>query len=493
MKTFPFLCLLLFGIMTTQVFAVDFTVNLITDQHDANTADGICDIDLAIGGEQCTLRAAVEQANNLASNDRILFNLPANSTITLTAANNGEIFILNSGTLEIVGTGANNLTIDGGAGTNRIFYTNNITVTISGITLTGGNGTGAVASSNGGAIFADGGSLTLAGVNITGNSAGGSGGVAFQGGTHRIINSTLSTNTSSSISGGFGNLGGTLTVINSTISGNISSGEAGGLSNLGDLTLRNVTVTNNSAARSGGGIYQASGTLNFGNTIIAGNTAPIGSFPEIQNRNNGITSSGGNLVGDSPGDSGNTGFPITYQSSDIRDTNPMLGPLLNNGGTTPTHALLAGSPAIDTGLNGNAVDPSNGNTTLAFDQRGTPFARIVDGDGNGTAIVDIGAFEVQMAPTAAPVSVSGRVMTASGRGIGKVRLTLTDSSGNVRIATTSAFGYYRFEDVRAGETYILSAAAKRYAFSQQTRVLNVNQVTDAVDFIADSEISTKVF
>ncbi len=91
---------------STQTFAVDFTVNLTTDQPDANTADGICDIDLATAGEQCSLRAAVEQANNLSSNDRVLFNLPANSTITLTAANNGDILILNSGTLEIIGTGA---------------------------------------------------------------------------------------------------------------------------------------------------------------------------------------------------------------------------------------------------------------------------------------------------------------------------------------------------------------------------------------------------
>ncbi len=110
-----------------------------------------------------------------------------------------------------------------------------------------------------------------------------------------------------------------------------------------------------------------------------------GITPEIYNYPVSIvTSAGGNLVGDSPGDSTNTGSPIVYQPTDIRDTNPMLGALQNNGGTTLTHALLAGSPAIDKGLNSLAVNPFN-NSILQTDQRG--FARIF-----GSA-VDIGAFE----------------------------------------------------------------------------------------------------
>lgn len=154
---------------SVQTFAADFTVNLTTDQRNANLEDRVCDTELILPGEQCSLRAAVEQANSLGSNDRVFFNLPANSTITLTTDNGGEITMSNSGTLEIVGTGANNLTINGGAGTNRIFYTL-ATATISGITLTGGDGTGALNSSNGGAINAAGGSLTLDRVYVTGNT-----------------------------------------------------------------------------------------------------------------------------------------------------------------------------------------------------------------------------------------------------------------------------------------------------------------------------------
>jgi len=183
-----------------------------------------------------------------------------------------------------------------------------------------------------------------------------------------------------------------LIIVNSTISGNTAANCGGGIVNSdGTMTLRNVTITNNTAV-AGGGILNLyddhSTTLNFGNTIVAGNIATNGFAPEIlYPLYSTITSAGGNLVGDSPGDSTNTGsnaIAIAYQPTDIRDTNPMLSALQNNGGTTPTHALLLGSPAIDKGLNSLAVDPFN-NSILQTDQRG--FARIIG------SVVDIGAFE----------------------------------------------------------------------------------------------------
>jgi len=225
-----------------QTFAVDFTVNLTSDQHDANIGDCICDINSATPESECTLRAAVEQSNSLGGFTRVLFNLPDNSTITLTIANGGEIPISNSGTLQIIGTGANNLTTNGGAGTNRIFSTIEATVTILGVTLTGGNATGVIDSEYGGAILAYKGSLTLDSIHVTGNTASGfsGGGVYFLNGTHRIINSTFSANTAYSC-GGFRNENGTLTVVNSTISGNTAN-YGGGFCNYGNTTLRNVTI-----------------------------------------------------------------------------------------------------------------------------------------------------------------------------------------------------------------------------------------------------------
>ena len=89
--------------------------------------------------------------------------------------------------------------------------------------------------------------------------------------------------------------------------------------------------------------------------------------------------------------------------------NPGLGPLADNGGPTQTIALVTGSPAIDKGSNALAVDPSSGQP-LTTDQRGTGFARIVDGT------VDIGAYEVQSYVTAVAVGWGTQTAAASDRG-----------------------------------------------------------------------------
>ena len=97
------------------------------------------------------------------------------------------------------------------------------------------------------------------------------------------------------------------------------------------------------------------------------------------------------------------------------------------------------------------------------------------------------------APTAATVSVSGQVTTLTGRGISGVQLSLTDSNGQIRTAVSTSFGYYHFDGVQTGETYILSAIAKHYTFSQAVQVLNVNADADQVDFTANSEKKIRNF
>ncbi len=400
----------------------------------------------------CSLREAIAAADAFASDDIINF-APNLTTITLT----GTLAINNTGTLTINGTGANILTI---IGAGNIFNLTNATVTISGMTLTRAQ------SLSGGALLVAGGALTLDGVHVFRNQAvdlagNGGGCMSLIGGTHRIVNSTLSENSSIACSCIVNTPNTTLTIVNSTISGNQSPGSrgAGSICNSGNATLRNVTITNNLTGSGGGGIFN-NGTLNFGNTIVAGNIASSGSITEINFFSGTITSAGGNLVGDSPGDSTNTGpFAITYQPSDIRDVNPMLGILQNNGGRTPTRALLAGSPAIDSGLNTLAIDPSN-STPLNFDQRGTGFPRIVDGNNDNTPTVDIGAYEVQTTPTptptvtptptatptATPTPTPGNVCTPS--------TTVTEGDlfpgGIVSFGVTSGAGSVTVDHVNAG-------------------------------------------
>jgi CSLREA domain-containing protein len=449
--------------------AANFTVNNNADTSDAAAGNGLCAD--AIGN--CTLRAAVEEANAFSGDDAIFFAASLlNATITLTTG--VEITINGAGgALQIRGLGADKLTIDGGAGSNRIFLAANATLTITGITMQGGGSVGV--GPDGAAIQASGGTLELNGVLVRNNNAGANngGGVYFNGGTnHRILNSTVANNSAAN-GGGFYLNGGTVFMANSTVSGNTITGQGGGILLLnGAATFRNSTITNNTANSAGGGIQVANTAFNVGNTIIAGNSSP--NYPEILHFD-AITSAGNNFIGDSPSDSTSTNAPVAYQPSDIRDQNPLLGILQNNGGQTPTHALSMTSLAVNAGDTAKAVNPFN-NATLTSDQRGF-LPRVIG------ATVDIGAFEFNAAPTAASVSIGGRVLSANGNVIGKTQISLTAPDGETFFALTNPFGYYRFDGVPLGQTYVLNAVSKRYSFTPQ--VVSVTGELTALDLTAE--------
>lgn len=90
------------------------------------------------------------------------------------------------------------------------------------------------------------------------------------------------------------------------------------------------------------------------------------------------------------------------------------------------------------------------------------------------------------APTAATVTVAGRVTTANGQGISNAVITLTDMNGIIRTAKTAGFGYYQFADILAGRSYLITISSKRFTFSNPTRVLNVLEELSEVDFIAEN-------
>jgi Tol biopolymer transport system component len=118
--------------------------------------------------------------------------------------------------------------------------------------------------------------------------------------------------------------------------------------------------------------------------------------------------------------------------------------------------------------------------------------RITDGNGQRSVCGSVNSLSPfilasSLAPTAAQVSVSGRALTETGRGISNVQITLTDSSGGVRVARTNPFGYFRFQGVPVGQTYILSARSKNYIFAEPTRVLNVQEAIANIEFIAASQ------
>lgn len=104
----------------------------------------------------------------------------------------------------------------------------------------------------------------------------------------------------------------------------------------------------------------------------------------------------------------------------------------------------------------------------------------------GPGMAEIDAVSVQAnIVTAADASVSGRVTTDGGRGISMANVTLTDMSGNSRTVTTNQFGTYYFDAVESGQNYVVRVENKKYTFSPNNRVINVNDDARDVDFQAN--------
>ena len=355
-----------------------------------NTGDGAANA-ANCPGSGCRLRDALAA---VVDGDTIDFSVTTPTTITLT---NGQLVVGNS--ITITGLGANLLTVDANHAS-RVFYINSgKTVTISGLTITNGN----VSNDDGGGIFNDHATLTVNNCTVSGNSAFDAGGIYNDGtnggsATLTVNNCTLSGNSATAADNGGGGIfndgtgGGsaTLTINNSTLSGNSAPGAAGGgIFNFGEdgratLTVNNSTLSGDSDRGIFNDGFTGRATLTIGSTII--NDASGGN---IFNFAGTVTSQGYNLSSDVGVINVVGGTGALNATGDQINTDPMLGPLQDNGGPTFTHALLGGSLAIDKGKNF---------TTATTDQRGTGFARTVNlgfpepTGGDGT---DIGAFEVQ--------------------------------------------------------------------------------------------------
>jgi len=477
-----------------------FTVNSPVDAVDAAPGDGAC----ATAGAVCTLRAAVQEANALAGDDVI--NLPAGTyTLALAGANEdlaatGDLDLASNVTL--AGAGATTTIIDANWVDRVLHVTGAYTVSISGVTLTRGNGSGGGLRNDGGVLamtssalfennaaaagggILNSGIMTIANSTVVDNNAGADAGGVLNSGTLTITGSTLSSNNARTDGGGILSSG-TLTVSNSTFAGNNAGADAGAIFNSGALTITDSTLLSNNARTDGGGIL-SSGTLTIsdcvflenntgdegggvfdgggtitvthssfsGNNAVAGgaifarfdmtvanstfsansassgddvyigggahtivNTTLFGTFPDPEENDAmgiGAAGSGGGVVNSVGGggtvtlsntivaghaSGGNCVGVINNGGHNLEDgatcgwgtangsrsgTDPLLSGLTGNPSVLP---LSVGSPAIDAGSNAVCAAAPVSNTS----QNGV--ARPNDGDGNGSAACDIGAFE----------------------------------------------------------------------------------------------------
>jgi hypothetical protein len=337
-----------------------------------------------------SLRAAVNQADTDRGGDTIVFSsmFNADRVIGLTS---GELVLDTPETTTITGPGASLLSISG-LGQSRVFEISG-RAQLSGLTITGGNTENDINDSIGGGILNTG-TLTLTDVVVQHNFALFGGGV-LNTGALSMANCTISGNRAQAGGGLFNGFpynneieGGEITLTNCTISGNTvlgsrMSSDGGGVLNAvgAEAKLMNCTVTGNTAQSNGGGLFNDGNAL-LTNTIVAGNDGGDIARPCLGRRN---------LIGDGSGFRRSTDNLLGTPSHPI---DPLLGPLGDYGGLTPTFPLLPGSPAIGGGTASNAP---------AVDQRGEPRV----------GRVDIGAFQSQ-GFTLTPVAGSTPQLTAAG-------------------------------------------------------------------------------
>ena len=366
------LLLLFFCFHLSPVRAATFVVDSLDD-----SATGAC----TEAQNDCTLRGAIAVANVNPDHDTVTFASHVRGTIDLTRGTT-EISGLGASALEItsnldlIGPGAVQLTLQRNSETFfRILRVGSAaTVAVRDLTIAGGTAVRSQNFSDGGGVFNQG-VMTLDACVIRDNRADNNGGGIRNDGMMTLQNSTISGNRCLGEGGGILTIGaplpgepGRLMIINSTISGNTAGFAGGGLSNSAGArsTILHSTFSNNSAPQ-GGGISTPFSPLVIGHTILQGGERGA----NLNSSDGSISSLGYNLSSDNSG-------PTTGERDRI-NIDPKLGPLQDNGGPTPTHALRPDSSALNAG-----------NSVIATDQRG-----VARPQGNAP---DIGAYEAILLP-----------------------------------------------------------------------------------------------
>jgi hypothetical protein len=414
----------------------------------------------------------------------------------------------NGGDVEITGTTVNDNTHSIGAGSGGFdggggIYSNGGVVDLetSGVggntfgltsTTSGHNGGGAVYS-NGGEVTAVSSSVDANTLNLTDTSTVGrdGGGAVYSNGANvGVAYSSISQNSGDVTAGGDINGGGAIfddatgdILITSTVSENTFTLSGAGAANSGGGAVHssggglisNATIAGNSINGPGGALFldSSNGLFELKNTIVADNTA--GSAQNCAGAGT-FDSAGFNLESKNGCGLGTTG--------DLSNTEPKLGPLQNNGGSTSTQALSAGSPAVDAG----ACTDILGNP-LIIDQRG--IARPQPAGGK----CDIGAFELVQSrsggsnppppppPPSAPAAVPGAPAATGATG--------ASFSGSVNPngqATTASFQYGLDSRYRPG-----GGTAVIYDQSTTPQALPADSAVHAVSASASGLVPNAVY
>lgn len=408
--------------VTTDTVTFDTAGTILLASQLGVTAGGQLEIDgvnvITISGGETTRIWWVEYGSN--------FTVKNMAIVDGFAASGAGIFN-NGGNIVIDDCELSNNIAEGGAG--GAIYNSNGTLVLSNSTFSGNSSM----DFGGGAIFNEYGTLIVSNSELLGNSAFNGGGIRNDGGTITVTHSTLAGN-SGQVGGAIFNMG-TVNITNSTLSGNYVEQTGAAIYSWFNVTLSNSTLYDNTAGF-GSAISSSYITLTITNSIVAD------SFDTL-NCSGPIADGGHNISSDDT-----CGFDPANES--LPNTEPILGPLQDNGGPTWTHALLIGSPAIDSGDDQNCP---------GTDQRGV--SRPKDGDNNGTAVCDIGSFELEN--DLWPPSI----VNLSGLAQGLVTQSYPFSATVEPLTTTLPIEYI-------------------WDASDQSQVIHTGGLTDTIDFTWDA-------
>ncbi len=399
-------------------------------------------------------------------------------------------------------------------------------VTSSGFTISNSTFSSNSAAYAGAVYFDAGGSNYVNSTTFSGNTATTYGGAVYEYYCSVYFsNATISGNSTTNGSGGaFYDRLGNFYFTNSTVSGNYAKSSGGGIyaytANVYKVGMFNTIISGNTSTTTAKDFYGTMDTAN--NNIIGDGTGAT------------VTAGSGNQVGTSaaPVDAKlaplayNGGFGLTralFVNSPAIDAGTTVGnsynviPALDQRGAARIGATDIGAFEFNN-TNFTAVLP-NGYQTLFYNSQIVPDSgsfnySVTTGNlppglivsatpGNGGAVSIAGTptlagtytFTITgsdganstitnhsvtiLSPTAAAATVGGRVLDFKGRGISNARLELTSSSGAIRTTISDSSGYYFFEDVEVGQTYIVKVKQKGYSFSMPSRVFSlIDELTD---------------
>ncbi|OQX24944.1 MAG: hypothetical protein BWK80_18215 [Desulfobacteraceae bacterium IS3] len=426
-------------------------------------------------------------------------NICQNGSITFSSSlARGTVIVVNSPLLlnkdmSIQNQTVPNLAISGDK-KKRIFEIEpNIAVEMQGLTISDGYAEDGL----GGGIYNQG-NLTLTNCTLFGNSADARNGVIDSEGRVSLYVGDSGGDSSTGFGAGAVFNTGVMTLLQCTLSGNIIRADdgigkgavAGGIFNSHNMQMSHCTLAANIAEKKSaevlgvGALCNFLGSANLEHSLIAKNTGD-----ESADVYGVFVSKGHNLIGDITGSQGWEGEKGDIGGSKENPMDPILGELTDKGVFTQTQALLTGSPATDAGNPDFKMPP-------VFDQRGKEdFPRVHDGDGDGDAVIDIGAYEFSFGFISAPLTHINKgeeyryVIITTGLGLAADRvvtaaepvpkwLTLKDNMDG----TASLIGTPAGEDV--GEHRIVLQLENIYSGMKEFQVFNIT--------VADVNIAPRI-